>query len=844
MKTRRSDGIQQKIPTTGVEQTKQTGEVQEAQKTQDASATFERSGLQAAPGVDFDALWNAGRYAECVKQVHAEYDGLKGTKVEQLDPTALGELIHELHLTQHRLIGLSNKLSMVDEGGAKREALALLQGVGEIQTRAAEMAFAIADGNEPDRAVSPWIVHKNTRKQQGPSTRDERLAYFASKAKKFITKGGSMGQIRPVELEELKKFPSGRLVEWAVDEFDVARIADADKEPAPGHTLLAMGNDALSAGSMRLYKGDDGEIEQVVLGTFSGHFRADATTLGHMARHLVAAGLPPEKIVIQGGEAGTARALEVLHRSIGMGGDEAQREQAQLNAEAARYNPYALQVADEEPKGPEVEAKGERPAADAHEVMGALETMRQASASALADGVVLESLGEGTGLAGAIDKVLTLAEQAGNPVAYEQARALLNFFTSDGGPITDAAAKKALVDLGQRWDKHVFGQGAMDPADVFSARPADGRRTRIVATLNPKASEAQIREMLTAGLDVARFNPAHSSIPELKAAIALVRTTAAKLDKQVSIQIDLPGPKIRLGKFENPNNAEFNDIFLNEGETVSLSNKPGLGTAKVLPIDLESLGADVKVGDRFFMNDGLVELQAKEVKKDAKGNDVVVAEVVRGGKVWDKKGVNMPDSKLSLPTITDSDKEILDAIAKDIDVLALSFVRDPQDLLQGREELRNRGVDIPIIAKIERPEAVQNLEAIAHLSDGLMVARGDLGVEIGRENVPFVERQIHSLGNRLGKPTMTATEVLMSMAKGAGRATRGDIEGLYAAVHDHGADAVMLGKETSYPEHPGRVVGEAALAIGRAEEDLREKPYRNIADGSAPITSPMGTRFS
>ena len=325
--------------------------------------------------------------------------------------------------------------------------------------------------------------------------------------------------------------------------------------------------------------------------------------------------------------------------------------------------------------------------------------------------------------------------------------------------------------------------------------------------------------------------------------IKRVRTVASSLGKEISIQVDLPGPKIRLGKFENPDNLEYNDIFLTDGQKVEITNKPGLGTKTRLPIELESLGKDVAVGDRFFMNDGLVELKATNVRTDKKGNYIVDAEVVTGGKIWDRKGVNMPDSNLSLPTITDADKEILDAVAGDIDLLALSFVRDVSCLLQGREELQKRGVDIPIVAKIERPEAVENLEAIAHLSDGMMVARGDLGVEIGRAQVPFVERQIHKLGNQLGKPTMTATEVLMSMAEGAGRATRGDIEGLYAAVHDHGADAVMLGKETSYPDRPGRVVTEAVMTIARAEDDLSERPLRRIASGEVSTMSPMATRF-
>jgi pyruvate kinase len=813
------------------------------------AAVFEHGATSEPGSLLIEALLEKGQIAEALPRVAALLDRLEQTKLAPVGHEQVLAAMSQLHGLQHQLLGAVNKLSLSSDPQLKTTAFTLLHRVAGLQTSAFDEAVSRGNALNPEGRVLPWAVYKDTMKKPGLHDKDTRLAYFAEKAAEFIERGGSMSQLKGVTAETLKGYPSGRLLEFAVDAYDQPRITDAEVQPNPGHSLLAMGEDVLSAGTFRVYKDDKGDIESVVLGTFSGHFRATTESLKHMARHIVAAGIDPARVVLQGGEAGSARAKEILAREIGMSGADLQRSLTADDRAAARYNPFATGLAPAAIEPLVVETKGVRPSASAREVAAALEAMRQTSLAVLGDGAVLETMGEASALAGAIDTALRRAEGAGSPVAYQQAMSLLAFLTGSDAPSMDAGAKQVLTELATSWQGHTFGAGATDPADVFSARPADGRRARIVATMNPEATPEQVRGMLLAGMDVARYNPAHAKPEELKLAFALVRDEAAKLGRQITIHMDLPGPKLRLGKFDNPNDLKFNDVILKEGDTIQLTNSPQLGSPTRLPFELPSMGTDVKVGDRIFMNDGLVELRVKAMSTDDEGFAVADVHVVQGGKIWDRKGVNMPDSDISIPTITDEDKAILDVVAKDLDVIAVSFTRTAACILTAREELRKRGVDIPVISKIETPEGMRNMEAIAAVADGMMVPRGDLGVELGRENLPSAERAMNALGNRLGKPTMVATEVLMSMANGDGRASRGDIEGLFSAVYEQGAEAVMLGKETSFTGDPARVVREAAMVIARAEREMQERPFKDLPqaerqrDALLASGSPLGVRL-
>jgi pyruvate kinase len=429
-----------------------------------------------------------------------------------------------------------------------------------------------------------------------------------------------------------------------------------------------------------------------------------------------------------------------------------------------------------------------------------------------------------------------MAKVAGNPQAYHEARSLLQHLSTLPDIHLDSGAKKVFTEALARRAADTFSDVRPDSADLFGARPSD-RRGRIIATLNPEATVAELRDMVKAGMDVGRINLARGTVAEHKALIGRLRQAGAECGKPVSVMMDLAGPKIRLGKFANPNNVEYNDIPLEKGQKLTLTTKDVLGNDGLLPVDYPFLGQDVKVGDPIFLNDGKVKLKALSSKIDADGEGVVEAEVEVGGIVWDRKGINLPGSRLSMPTVTDVDISNLEALVHDVDMVCISFVREPEDVLLVRQKMAEYGRNLPIIAKMERPEAMENLERIATVSDGMMVARGDLGVEIGYENVPEAERAINRMGNLLGKPTIVATEVMQSMTKEA-RPTRADVEGVFSAIHDQGAEAVMLGRETSFGKFPAETVRAAGRVISKAEESAQKAGYEK----SAPL--PAGARLS
>jgi pyruvate kinase len=770
-----------------------------------------------------DSLWAAGKFPEVVNHIDQRLAPLKAGSFEKLDPVALGGWVEELYVLQHRMIAVCNKLSMKESPEASKKALTVLQTLGDLQTAVFRRAVEMSNAKDP-APVTAWAIYRNTMKKPGFHSPTEGEAYFVEKAKKFIAAGGDPTMIKTLSMDFLKSVKNDELCEWVVDAHDTARVASADVEPTPGHTLLSWGNDALGAGSFKVFKNDKGDISQVVVGTFSGHFRSGIEAIPNMVRHLVAIGVPPEKIKIQEGEAASFRTMELVNRLTGLQGAEAQNKETALVAEATRWNPYERPSSPDKPKHPAVDV-GKRPSADAPKLAQALLAMKETIAEVMGDALVLQSLGEADKVAAALTNVLTLAEKAGDPGAHKQAMAVLTHLASLKVPMVDDAAATMLQDLHATWGAKAFGSGAVDAADVLSPRPPADRRARIVATLNPKADEATLREMITAGMDVARLNTAHGTPQELLATIKRVRSAAASLGKTVQVQVDLSGPKIRLGKFANPQNLEFNDIFLKPGEKLKLTTADVLGTPQLLPVDYPTLAKDVKPGDPIMLNDGNVVLKATSVTVDPRtGVGTVEAEVVTGGKVWDRKGINLPGSALSVDTVTEEDLQVLDVLLKDVDIVAPSFVRSPMDILMLRAEMQKRGHVCPILAKIERPEALTHLNTIAALADGLMVARGDLGVEIGPENVPAAERAINEVGNRLGKPTMVATEVLMSMVKDS-RPTRADVEALYSAIHDQGADAIMLAKETSFGAHPAEVIRTAGRVISKAEEDTTTRTY-------------------
>ena len=336
------------------------------------------------------------------------------------------------------------------------------------------------------------------------------------------------------------------------------------------------------------------------------------------------------------------------------------------------------------------------------------------------------------------------------------------------------------------------------------------KRTKIVCTLGP-ASEKE--EVLTAlienGLNVARMNFSHGSHEEHKGRMDLVKKVREKLNKPVAILLDTKGPEIRTGNFDQP------EVLLEEGQKFTITMKDVMGTKEMCTVSYKGLANDVVAGDTILIDDGLVGLRVNEIN----GDDILCT-VENSGIVKNHKGVNVPGVKINLPALTDKDiSDIEFGISQGIDFIAASFVRKVSDVLAIREVLeRNNATDIQIISKIENQEGVDNLDEIIAVSDGIMVARGDLGVEIPTEEIPVVQKLMIAKCNEAGKPVITATQMLDSMMRNP-RPTRAEVTDVANAIYD-GTDAIMLSGETAAGKYPVEAVRTMATIAKRTEETL------------------------
>ncbi len=338
------------------------------------------------------------------------------------------------------------------------------------------------------------------------------------------------------------------------------------------------------------------------------------------------------------------------------------------------------------------------------------------------------------------------------------------------------------------------------------------RKTKIVATLGPALDDRdKLRAALEAGIDVVRLNFSHGDHDTHARRLRNVRELATNLERNIGVLADLQGPKIRLGLLPD------DGIELTNGSEVILL--PGLeelddyrsGGQVALPVVYGALGDDCEPGAMILIDDGSIRLVVSRAS-----HDEVVARVVAGNVAKSRKGVNLPGVRVSAPSITEKDQEDL-KVAVDLgcDWLALSFVRRPEDVEQARELVRQQGGEAPLIAKLERPEAIENLEAVVAASDAVMVARGDLGVEIGPERVPAIQKQIIAQANKDAKPVVTATEMLDSMINSP-RPTRAEASDIANAIFD-GTDAVMLSGETAAGKYPVEAVRTMARICEVAE---------------------------
>lgn len=318
------------------------------------------------------------------------------------------------------------------------------------------------------------------------------------------------------------------------------------------------------------------------------------------------------------------------------------------------------------------------------------------------------------------------------------------------------------------------------------------RRTKIVATIGPASSTPEmIDRLIAAGIDVARLNFSHGSHEDHANRIRLLRAAARKVDKPLAILQDLQGPKIRTGRLVN-----HETVTLIPGNRFTITNIETEGSAERVSTTYQALPHDVKIGDRILISDGLIELR---VLRSA--DHEVETEVVFGGELRENQGINLPGVNVSAPALTEKDLADLEfGLSQGVDYVALSFVRRARDVLQAKERMDALGTRAPLIAKIEKPEALDDLAAILDATDGIMVARGDLGVEIPTEQVPIVQKHLIEAANTIGKPVITATQMLDSMIRNP-RPTRAETSDVANAIID-GTDAVMLSGETANGSFP------------------------------------------
>ena len=798
-----------------------------------------------------DALWEKGEYARILDTIDSEVAPFVGVEFNGLSAVALISLSSTLFVFEERVKAVINKLSMTTDRAAKLHGLNLAKDLANIETSVFRRAVERQDAADP-HTVTAWIVARDTRKKPDKHERYEQLTYAAQKTVEFYMKGGQDSQVRAVDAAFLQELRSGQLAEYVVDAYDVARAAVVEAgRPSPGHTVLARGGDALTAGTFEVQKDAAGRITQILVGTFSGHFRTGLEQQEHLVRHLVAAlgQLYPDQsaeelvamIVRREGQATNPRTIEVLGRAIGMDGADAQRQEAEVRAEAMRWHAYASKGVTGANKGGPTDSLATETAAlkdfvvDAIKKGAFLAKTRSPGDAATGDAALVDDV------IARLDALMAKAVLADNALLQDQlrgsARALLAYAESLETSAVHHEALGQLRLLKQRWQNSVVGTLGADLGLVLSPPPVADRTTRIIATIDTKAvTDAQLRDMIAAGVDVARFNTAHGTTAQMIDVMKRIRTLAAEAGRTVTIQVDLEGPKIRLRTFENPQSLPKNDIWLQKGERVHLTSLDVLGNPKLFPVDYPTMTRDVKPGSSVSMNDGTVQLRV--VLVDA-AKEMLECEVLTTGKVWDRKGVSFPDSPLSGPTVTQEDLDNLTALLPFVDSVAQSFVESAADIRFLRDRMRDLGRVVTVIAKIERKTALDaaTLREIALAADALMVARGDLGVEVGFAGVPRAERSIVAAGEETGRPVILATEVLMSMLFES-RPSRGDVEGLYAAVHDRGVHAIMFGKETSAHAEPGDVIRAASnlIAVAEQERGTSEEP-------AAPLPATTGANL-
>lgn len=342
---------------------------------------------------------------------------------------------------------------------------------------------------------------------------------------------------------------------------------------------------------------------------------------------------------------------------------------------------------------------------------------------------------------------------------------------------------------------------------------APRRRAKIVCTIGPASnSEAGLRDLMRAGMDVARLNFSHGTHEEHARVIERLRKVAARERRSICILQDLQGPKIRTGALKG-----HTPVTLATGAHVTITPREAAGTAKLISTTFTTLARDVEPGSRILLSDGLIELRVAALR-----GDDVDCEVINGGLLKEHQGINLPGTVVSVPSLTEKDEKDLDfGVRQGVDVIAMSFVRTAEDVLAAKRRVADRRSDIPIIAKLEKPQAIEHLDEIFDAADGVMVARGDLGVELPPETVPVIQKKIIHRAMAWRKPVITATQMLESMIEHP-RPTRAEASDVANAVFD-GTDALMLSAETASGNYPREAAAMMARIIIETEQHMLEQ---------------------
>lgn len=333
------------------------------------------------------------------------------------------------------------------------------------------------------------------------------------------------------------------------------------------------------------------------------------------------------------------------------------------------------------------------------------------------------------------------------------------------------------------------------------------RKTKIVATIGPSSdTKVKLQQLVEAGMNVARLNLSHGNYEKHGEVIRMIRSISRMMNQPIGILLDLQGPKIRVGKF-----ADGKPVHLKRNAHFSITSRSVSGTSEIVSTTYQHLAADLRQNDTILLDDGLIRLRVLSIQ-----GDTVECRVVNGGYLGENKGINLPGVAVSAPSLTEKDRRDVNfGIQNRVDFFALSFVRKADDLQPIRSIMQRKGVAIPVIAKIEKPEAVDNLDSILAASDGIMVARGDLGVEMHPEQVPTIQKLIIDTSRRENKPVITATQMLESMSVNP-IPTRAEASDVANAIFD-GTDAVMLSGETASGSYPVKALQMMAKIADQAE---------------------------